>query len=176
MLISRSDPVRRKYGFAWWRMLVWLLLLLAAYSGIQYIHLIQQTWAAIQASPAVDSQQAAAMQEAFAWYIGYLVACFVVLVPCAGCILRQTWARPLLQVVALILCGWSVYRGVSSWQQWHALNEAGAALPGNTQLLDLQRILLIVQVLWAISVPVLLWLAWQLGQPAVRLQFRARRG
>jgi hypothetical protein len=41
---------------------------------------------------------------------------------------------------------------------------------------DFGRVLRINLALRAISVPLLLWLAWQLGQPAVRLQFRPRSG
>jgi hypothetical protein len=81
-----------------------------------------------------------------------------------------------LRAITLVLCVWSVYRGVLSWQQWHAISGAGAALLANIQLAELGRISLIMLVLWAVAVPILLWLAWQLGQPAVRLQFRSRRG
>ncbi len=177
MLISKADLDRRtKSGFAWWRMLAWLLLLMAAYSGVQHLHFIQQIWGTLQALPAGDDTNAASLHGMLAWYVGSLAACFVVIVACAGCILRQAWARPFLRVVALVLCVWSMYRGVASWQQWRALGAADPALLANAQMAELARISLIMSILWAIAIPVLLWLAWQLGQPAVRLQFRARRG
>jgi glucan phosphoethanolaminetransferase (alkaline phosphatase superfamily) len=183
MLISRSDLDRRKSGFAWWRMLAWVLLLLAAFGGVQYIHHAQQVWGALQALSAGDEQSASALHSMLAWDLGYLAAAFVVIVACAGCILRQAWARPVLRVVALVLCVWSAYRGVLLWQQWNAFDAANAVLLAGgqptpaqaAQLGDLRRVLLMGLGLRVAAVPLMLWLAWQLGQPAVRLQFRARR-
>jgi hypothetical protein len=177
MLISKSDLGRRtKLGFTWWRMVTWLLLLAAAYSSAQYLHLARQVWDVLQTVPVGDDADATPLHGILAWYVGSLVACFLVIVACAGCILRQGWARPVLRAIALVLCLWGIYRGVLSWQQWHALREAGPALLANLQLAELSRISLIMLVLSSLAVPILLWLAWQLGQPAVRLQFRSRRG
>jgi hypothetical protein len=86
-------------------------------------------------------------------------------------------------VVALVLCVWSAYRGVLLWQQWNAFDAANAVLLAGgqptpaqaAQLGDLRRVLLMGLGLRVAAVPLMLWLAWQLGQPAVRLQFRARR-
>ncbi|MBE1159260.1 hypothetical protein [Dyella acidiphila] len=180
MLISRSDLGRRKPGFAWWRMLVWLLLLLAAFGGVQYVQHGQQVWGALQALPAGDEQSASALHGMLAWDVGYLVASFALIVACAGCILRQDWARPVLRVLVLLLCVWSAYRGVLLWQQWQVFNAANAALVAGgatvpPQVTDLRRVLLLGLGLRVIAIPLLLWLAWQLGHPAVRLQFRARR-
>lgn len=175
MLISKSDLGRRRPGFAWWRMLVWVLLLLAAFGCTQYIRHAQQVWGVLQTLPAGDETSSSALHGMLGWDIGYFVAAFVLIVVCAGCILRQAWARPVLRVIALILCVWSAYRGVLLWQQWAALNEAG--VPGqNPQFEDLRRLVLAGLGLRVAAVPALLWLAWQLGQPAVRLQFRSRRG
>jgi hypothetical protein len=183
MLISQSDLGRRKPGFAWWRMLAWVLLLLAAYGGMEYIHHAQQIWAALQALPAGDNENAAPLHSMLGWDVGYLLAALGVIVTCAGCILRQAWARPMLRVVALVLCVWSAYRGLLLWQQWQAFDAANALLTGGqpssgqvAQIADLRRILLAGIGLRVVAVPILLWLAWQLGHPAVRLQFRARRG
>ena len=180
MLISRTDLDRRKRGFAWWRMFVWLLLLLAAYGGVQYIQHGQQVWGALQALPAGDGPNAAVLHGLLGWDIGYLVVAFAVIVACAGCILRQEWARPVLRVLALLLCVWSAYRGVLLWQQWQAFDAANAALLAGgasmpAQLANLRRILMVGLGLRIVGVPLLLWLAWQLGHPAVRVQFRARR-
>jgi hypothetical protein len=183
MLISRSDLGRRKPVFAWWRMLAWVLLLLAACGGLEYARHAQQIWTALKVLPAGDEQHAAPLHAMLAWDIGYLIVAFVVIAGCAGCILRQAWARPVLRVIALLLCVWSAYRGVLLWQQWQVFDVANAAVlaggqasPGQlAQLADLRRILLAGLGLRVVAVPVLLWLAWQLGDPAVRLQFRARR-
>jgi hypothetical protein len=174
MLISKSDLGRRRPGFTWWRMLVWVLLLLAAFGGVQYVQHAQEVWGVLKTLPAGDETASAALHGMLAWDLGYLAVAFLLVVVCAGCILRQAWARPILRVIALALCVWSAYRGLLLWQQWSALNEANAALQGG-QLTDLRHVLLAGLGLRAIAVPVLLWLSWQLGQPAVRLQFKARR-
>lgn len=171
MLISSSDLGIRRSGFAWWRMLVWVLLLLAGFGGVQYVSHAQQVWGVLQSLPPGDASASSALHGMLAWDLGYLAAAFALIVVCAGCILRQAWARPVLRLIALVLCVWSAYRGVLLWQQWSTLNEAGSA----AQLTDLRHIVLAGLGLRAMAVPVLLWLSWQLGQPAVRLQFKARR-
>jgi hypothetical protein len=184
MLISGSDlGVRRSAGFAWWRMLVWVLLLLAGFGGVQYVSHAQQVWGVLKSLPPGDATASSALYGMLAWDAGYLVVAFALIVVCAGCILRQGWARPVLRLIALALCIWSAYRGVLLWQQWGALNQAGAALATGAQasalegaqLTDLRHIVLAGLGLRIIAVPALLWLSWQLGQPAVRLQFKARR-
>jgi hypothetical protein len=51
----------------------------------------------------------------------------------------------------------------------------GRSTPGQlAETQHMQNLLLISAGVGAAAVVVLLWLAWQLGQPAVRLQFRAR--
>jgi hypothetical protein len=174
MLISGSDLGVRRSGFAWWRMLVWVLLLLAGFGGVQYVTHAQQVWGVLKSLPPGDATASSALYGMLAWDVGYLAVAFVLIVVCAGCILRQAWARPVLRLIALALCVWSAYRGVLLWQQWSTLNAAGGALQGG-QLTDLRHIVLAGLGLRVIAVPVLLWLSWQLGQPAVRLQFKARR-
>ena len=145
MLISKSDLGRRtRPGFAWWRMVTWLLLFAAGYSGAQHLNLARQTWDVLQTVPVGDDADAASLHGILAWYVGSFAACFLIVVACAGCILRQAWARPVLRAITLVLCVWSVYRGVLSWQQWHAISGAGAALLANIQLAELGRISLII--------------------------------
>ncbi|GLQ90927.1 hypothetical protein [Dyella flagellata] len=175
MLISRfeSDLRRKKSSFAWWRMLTWIMLLVAGFLGSQYLRHAQQVWTALQNLPAGDASHAAELRYMLDWDIGYLVAAFVVIVATAGCILRQSWARSVLRVVALVLGVWLAYRGVLLWHQWNALEQVGDAAV-QQQLDGFKRPLLLAMGLQAFAVPALLWLAWQLGQPAVRLQFRPR--
>jgi len=178
MLISRFDTDVRKSRFAWWRMLTWILLLAAAFGSVQYIRHAQAVWDALQkVSPAGgDSQQIiAGLHALLGWDIGYLIGAFVVVVACAGCILRQAWARSVLRMVALLLCVWVAYGGVMLWHQWQSVDPASVQ-EGQQLMADFGRVLRINLILRAISVPLLLWLAWQLGQPAVRLQFRPRPG
>jgi hypothetical protein len=182
MLISRSDlGSRKKAGFAWWRMIAWVLLLVAGFGCVQYIRHAQQLWGVLQTLPAGDSDvdKAHAM---LAWDAGYFIVAFVVIVVSAACILRQAWARPVLRVLSLALAVWFAYLSVFTWYQSLTLKKLGTALSsvGNsasgqaTQIQHLQNITSISAGISAVAVVVLLWLAWQLGQPAVRLQFRAR--
>jgi len=123
MLISRFDTDVRKSRFAWWRMLTWILLLAAAFGSVQYIRHAQAVWDALQkVSPAGgDSQQIiAGLHALLGWDIGYLIGAFVVVVACAGCILRQAWARSVLRMVALLLCVWVAYGGVMLWHHGRA--------------------------------------------------------
>jgi hypothetical protein len=177
MLISRfdSDLRRKSYSFAWWRALTWVMLLLAGFLGAQYIRHAQKVWQALQNLPVGSDEGATMLHTMLGWDLGYLAAALVVIVACAGCILRQSWARAVLRTVALLLCVWLAYRGMLLWHQWSMLDHVNN-MAVQQQLGDFKRPLLIAMALQAIAVPVLLWLAWQLGQPAVRLQFRPRSG
>lgn len=176
MVISRfeSDLRKKKAGFAGWRMLTWVMLIVAGFLGAQYITHLQKLWSALQTLPAGDSENAAALHGMLSWMIGYLVASFVVIVACAGCILRQAWARPVLRIVALVLSVWLAYCAALVWHQMSTLDQLAASF--QAPMGDLKRPLLIALALQAAAIPLLLWLAWQLGQPAVRLQFRPRVG
>ncbi|HTV84597.1 MAG TPA: hypothetical protein VME63_04285 [Dyella sp.] len=176
MLISRSDLGVRRSRFAWWRMLVWVLLLLAAGGGIENLTHAQQVWGVLRNLPPGDASAVSAMQGMLAWDVGFLVGWFALIVVCAGCILRQSWARPVLRLIALLLCALAAF---GAWQQWTMLNGLAAASAASgqaaTQLIDLRHVVIAGLGLRLIAAPVLLWLSWQLGQPAVRLQFKARR-
>lgn len=174
MLITRLDLTRRrKPGFAWWRMMVWIMLLIAGFLGSQYARHAQQMWSALRSLPALDATHIAQLRYVLAWDVSYLVAAFAVIITTAACILRQPWSRSALRVLALMLCVWLAYRGMLLWHQWKALEQVGDAAM-QQQLGAFKRPLAIALGLEAIAVPALLWLAWQLGQPAVRLQFRPR--
>ena len=175
MLISRfeSDLRQGKSSFAWWRMLTWIMLLVAGFLGAQYLRHAQAIWAALQNLPAGEAGHAAQLRYMLDWDVGYLAAAFVVIIATAGCILRQSWARSVLRLVALVLSVWLAYRGVLLWHQWSVLAQVSDASV-QRQLEAFKRPLLIAMGMQAFAVPALLWLAWQLGQPAVRLQFRPR--
>jgi hypothetical protein len=182
MLISRSDLGHRKRArFAWWRMIAWMLLLVAGFGCVQYVRHIQQLWGVLQTLPAGDSD-IDQIHTMLAWDAGYFLVALVVIVVSAGCILRQAWARPVLRVLSLALAVWAAYRAFAAWYQWHMLTVIGPALVAMgrstpeqiTEAQHMQHLLLISAGVGVFAVIVLLWLAWQLGQPAVRLQFRAR--
>ena len=145
-------PTRR---FSAWAVGPWVLLLFAAMGFVQYLR--------------------------HAEYV-YLVAALLVIVACAGCILRQAWARPAMQLLAVLLAVWALASGVLMLQQWGDFDTARQHALAQPQLSDValwmiaraERTWQVGLVLKAAAIPLLLWLAWQLGRPAVRAQFRPR--
>ncbi|HZX71615.1 MAG TPA: hypothetical protein VFE77_12430 [Rhodanobacter sp.] len=181
-LAVRAEPLAHERGFALWRVVVWLLLLLAAFGCLQYFSHAQLLWNQRQVL-ASDAAASAALRGMLAWDIAYVVAAFALIAVCAGCILRQTWARPALRVAAALVALWMLASGVTLLLQWpgfeRASTEALAQLRHDAALrqalLHARRNYVAALVLKAVAVPVLLWLSWRLGVPAVRAQFRHRR-
>ncbi|WP_426701932.1 hypothetical protein ACPPVV_02640 [Rhodanobacter sp. Col0626] len=147
-----TPPVRR---FSLWAIALWILLLFAALGAVQYLQHAEYP---------------------------YLAAALVIIVICAGCILRQPWARPAMRVLALLLAAWSLVTGVLMLQQWGDFETARQHALAQPQLGELalwlvaraRRTWQIGLALKAAAIPLLLWLAWQLGRPEVRAQFRRR--
>jgi hypothetical protein len=154
-LAGRSDTASAR-RFSVWPIGVWILLLLAAMGSVQYLQHAEYA---------------------------YLLAALLIIVVCAGCILRQAWARPITQVLAVLLALWALVSGLLMLQQWgdfETAREHAQALPqlGEVALWMIARAQRTWQVglaLKAIAMPLLLWVAWQLGRPAVRAQFKRRR-
>jgi hypothetical protein len=181
---ARAEPGSTTRGFAAWRVLVWLMLLLAAFGSVQYLSHAQLLWAH---RTGLSPDDGAALQRMLAWDIGYLLAAFALIVLCAGCILRQGWARAPLRVACGVLVLWALVTGgkvLAKWLQFeHSSVDALAQLGQDAALrnalvnarVHARHAYLIALGLKAIAIPVLLWLAWRLGTPAVRTQFRRRR-
>lgn len=150
---SGTAPARR---FAVWAIGLWVVLLFAAMGFVQYLR--------------------------HGEYL-YLAAAVLVIATCAGCILRQAWARPAMQVLAVLLALWALVSGVMLLQQsgdfdiarQHALAQPQLGEVALWLIARAERTWQVGLVLKAVAVPLLLWLAWQLGRPAVRAQFRSRR-
>lgn len=152
-MATDAAPARR---FGLWRVATWIVLLLAAFGGVLYLR--HGDWP-------------------------YLVGTFAVIVVCAGGILRQPWARPALRVVALLLALWALATGglmLAQWGQFEMARTRAMTQPQPQLLLlvieQARRSFLLGLVFKALLVPLLLWLAWQLGRSPVRAQFVARRG
>lgn len=151
---SDAAPARR---FSWWMMVVWLVLLFAALGALQYLKHADYP---------------------------YLLASVAVIAVCGGCILRLAWARPGMRVVSLLLAIWTVVTAILMLHQWGDFEVARQHAQSQPQLRELalwmiaraQRTWEVGLALKIVSIPVLLWLAWQLGRPSVRAQFlRGRR-
>ena len=154
-LAVRADPAPAR-RFSTWAVGPWVLLLFAALGFVQYLRHAEYA---------------------------YLAAALVVIAVCAGCILRQSWARPAMQVLAVLLAAWALVTGVLMLQQSGDFETARQHAMAQPQLGQIalwmidraQRTWQVALALKAIAIPLLLWLAWQLGRPAVRAQFQRRR-
>ncbi len=178
----RMESVSRGRGFALWRVAVWLLLILAAFGCVQYFSHAELLWSQRHAI-APDVAAGHALRRLLVWDVVYMVASLALIVVCAGCILRQAWARPALRAAAGVLALWMLATGGAMIAEWpsllHASRDAAAQLQDHAALqqalLHARRSYLLALVLKGLAVPVLLWLVWRLGAPAVRAQFRYRR-
>lgn len=173
----------RAQGFAFWRILVWLILLLAAFGCLQNAVHAQHLWDALQGGATLDAEATAQLHRMLAWDVGYFSAAFAVVVICAGVILRQGWARPAMQVAAIVLAvAWGLLGGCYALAQWrefsHAFTLTNAQTPldaaSQAAFDHVHRTVMVSLVLRALAVPVLVGLAWWLGRPAARAQFRTR--
>jgi hypothetical protein len=153
MVRNDTAPARR---FAAWAIGPWVLLLFAALGFVQYLR---------------HGEYA------------YLAASLLVIVACAGCILRQAWARAVLQLLVVMLAMWALVSGVLMLQQAGDFDIARQHARAQPQLGEValwmiaraERTWQVSLALKAAAIPLLLWLAWALGRPAVRAQFRPWR-
>jgi hypothetical protein len=175
LLVRAEDRVAPGRGLAAWRVVTWLLLLFAAIGGVQYIHHGSAVWQELQRWPADDSSgHVAALHRMLAWDAAYLAAAFVIIVACAGVILRQGWSRSVLRVVSVLLALWALVSGL-----WLASAMRALLPPDATSLSQMAALLphsyLLALAMKAVAAVLLLWLAWRLGRADVRARFIRRR-
>lgn len=177
----RVESLSRGSRFTPWRVLVWLLLFLAAFGCVQYFSHAELLWGQRHAF-APGSEAAQTLQRMLLWDALYFLAALTVIVLCAGCILRQAWARPAMRVAAAVLALYLLARGGAMLVQWPAFARASSEALGQLHgdaalrqaLLHARNTYLVSLVIQLASVPALLWLSWRLGTPTVRAQFRSR--
>ena len=142
--------------FAPWAIIPWVMMLLAAVGFVQYLRQAE--------------------------YL-YLGAAVLVIVVCAGCVLRQAWSRPTMQLLAVLLALWSLTTAVMMLQQSGDFEIARQHARAQPQLSEItlwliarsERVWQVAIALKLLATPALLWLVLQLGRPGVRIQFRSRR-
>lgn len=169
-------------AFAAWRVVVWLLLLLAAFGCAQYLRHASLMRAQLQQLAPGSGEAGAMLHRMLAWDVVYLLAALVFIVLCAACILRQGWARVPLRVASGLLAAWVAVTGVTLLLQWwqfdRASIEALAQLRADPVLQQAvqhaRRSYRLALAFKVMAAPLLLWLAWRLGAPDVRAQFRVR--
>lgn len=154
-LTVRAKPSSSR-RFAAWAIGPWLLLLVAALGGVQYLQ--------------------------HGDYV-YLFAALLVIAVSAGCILRQAWARVAMRWMAVLLALWALVSAGLMLQHWGDFAHARQQALAQPQLGEVvvwmidraQRTWQVGLALKGIAIPLLLWLAWVLGKPAARAQFRRWR-
>jgi hypothetical protein len=177
-----TSAAQQAPAFAAWRVVTWLLLLLAAFGCAQYLRHASLMRTQLQLLAPGSGEAASALQRMLVWDMVYLLAALVFIVLCAACILRQGWARRPLRVASCLLAFWVAATGVMLLLQWwqfdRASTEALVQLRADPVLqLAVQharRSYLLALAFKLVAVPLLLWLAWRLGAPSVRGQFRVR--
>lgn len=148
--IASGKPQSRRFSL--WKVVVWMLLLFASLGAVQYLQ--------------------------HAEYL-YLIGSLVVITICAASILRLAWSRVAMQVMACLLALWTLVTAVLMALHWGDFEVARQHAQSQPQLRELalfiiaraQRTWQIGLALKVVAIPVLCWLAWQLGRPSVRSQF-----
>lgn len=152
-----------------------MILLLAAFGAMQYGVHAQRVWSVLQAA-SLDAEGRATLHAMLAWDAAYFLAAAMLVVFCAGGILRQGWARPVLRVALGLLAAGLLVSGVLLYRHWlgwdgqaHGVAAAAALVAQESRRVHLSL------AFDAVAIVLLIWLVWRLGQPAVRAQFRQRR-
>lgn len=166
---------RRARPFAPWRIVVWLVMLLAA-AGF-----VVNAYAGFVFGQAVGAMSAEAVANgpdpriALLWSLGYTLGAFGIMVVALSTLRWRDWARSTMRIVALLLMVWAAYTAWFAYGQWQQLGIVlgQAGLPPDLVLEASRRrsIMLMGVVLKVVSVPLLAWLAWALGSLRVRQQF-----
>ena len=171
-----AKGAQRVRPFAPWRIVVWLVMLLAA------VGFVINGYAAVvigQAVIAMSDAVAADMNPkiALAWSIGYAVAAFITMAIALSTLRWRERARGVMRVIAVLLAVWAAWTAWIAFGQWQQLGVVlgQAGLPPDLLAAGTKHrnILFVGLLLKAVSVPVLAWLSWVLGTLRVRQQFAA---
>lgn len=176
-MFEAAQGARHARPFAPWRIVVWLVMLLAA-AG-----LVVNAYAGFVFSQAVGTMSTAAVaggpdpRIALLWSLGYTLAAFAIIVVTLSTLRWRDWARGAMRIVALLLMVWAAYTAWFAYGQWQqlgiVLGQVGLP-PDLVMVAARQRSIMLAGVLLkVVSVPVLAWLAWALGSLRVRQQFLA---
>jgi len=166
----------RARPFAPWRIVVWLVMLLAA------VGFVINAYGCIIAAHAIGAMSAEAIAAGapdprilMAWSLGYTVGAFAVMVLALGTLRWREWGRRSMRIVAGVLAVWAIYTAYVAFHQWQeigvALGQDGVPPELLVRATKARSILMVGIVLKAVSVPVLAWLSWVLGSLSVRQQF-----
>ena len=175
-MFGAAKGARHSRPFALWRIVVWLVMLLAA------VGFVINTYASVILANGIGAVSAEAIAAGapdprigMLWSLAYALAAFVVMAVALGTLRWREWGRRAMRVVALLLLVWSAYTAWGAFDQWQQLGVVltQAGLPAELLAAGQKHrtILLVGLVLKVVSVPVLGWLSWMLGSLGVRQQF-----
>lgn len=160
--------------FAFWRIGLWLVLLLSAFGALQYGVHASRVWRVL-AQPALGDEGRAMLHGMLAWDLAYFVVAAALVVFCAAGILRQGWSRPVLRVALSLLALGIFASGISLLRRWRAWSALPHDLPDASSLLAGQERTVHLSLAFdVVAIVLLAWLVWRLGRPSVRMQFRRR--
>lgn len=157
------------------RILLWLVLILAAWGILQYcVH----AWSVLRLQR-VQPVGSGALWQLLAWDGLYILLAGLLVLGSAGCLMWRGWARPLLRGLAFALAVYSLASAIVLFAQWQGSDPAGTGLiaqhmdpaMARTIAARTRRILLMAAGMKAVAAPVLAWLGWRLGQDAVVRRF-----
>ncbi|MDR6938043.1 hypothetical protein [Luteibacter sp. 3190] len=177
MPVAIRGPKRTR-PFALWRIVVWIMMLLAAVGFV--IH----AFAAVVSAGAIGAVSAEALAAGvpdprvrLMWSLAYALAAFVTIAVTLSALRWRAWSRSVLRVIALVLAVWFAWTAWIEFGQWKqvgaVLAQAGLSADDLAEWTRRRTILLAGVVLKLVSIPVLAWLAWVLGSLRVRQQFAA---
>lgn len=161
-------PVNTHRSFFLTRMLMWLVLLLAAWGIVQYA---AHMWVVLRMQ-GVQPVATGVLLRALAWDGLYMLLAALSVMAAAGGLMWKSWARTMLRALAVILAVYFLAGAIMLFAQWQGSDPAGTALlargvsPELAHALAarLRRILLMGALMKALAAPVLAWLFWRLGK------------
>jgi hypothetical protein len=162
-------PARRLSA---WRIVTWLVLLLAAFGLITQLRAVLLITGAMGQAAAEDAD---GLRMAMAWAVGYLLITLAVAAVALATLRRREWGRRTMRAIAVVLALWAAWTAGGLIGQWHdmqaVLSQPGMIDPIRINGERIQRIFLVGAALKLVSIPIFAWLAWVLGRPAVRGEF-----
>lgn len=169
----------RPRRLAAYRIVTWALLLLACFGVMEYV---MHGWQVVHLLTRGNSHRHV-LHVMLAWDVAYLLVAGLTVMLTAGVLMRREWARRGLRVLSAALAVWSVVMAVGMISRWLDFRHMAKQLMARPDLSEqmhahLQHLgytLAIGAGLECLAVPVLVWLWWRLGRPALRAGFRSRR-
>ncbi|NII11931.1 hypothetical protein [Oleiagrimonas sp. C23AA] len=165
---------------ALYRVVIWLLLLLAAFGVLQYAAHGWQAFGILHGQKLAEADRHK-LWAIIAWDAAYLLGAGLTVMVSAGALMGREWARRGLRVVASLLAVWAAVSAGMLLSQWGDFSKASHQLlaqpnlpQAGREMIARYRLTLILGTSFKIvAVPVLAWLVWRLGRPSVRAHFKA---